>query len=170
MSNQQAGVFIAVIGIVLVIVAAVLLVYDKKGRKKYTGRINGTVIGHRWRHTENMSYPCAVVSYWVDGREYQCVQRYRAILYNSVKHAKADWEIDEKYRLHRYQTRKCEYHVNPIEDWFPVNSQMTVCYIPEKPHKAYCGAPAGLGLVWGLLLGVGIGLCAFGILLWFLPG
>lgn len=145
MSDQQAGIFTAVIGIVLVIVAAVLWIYDKIERRKYTGRINGTVIGHRWRHTENMSYPCAVVSYWIDGREYQCVQKYRAILYNSVKHARVDWEIDEKYRLHRYQTRKCEYHVNPIDDWFPVNSQMHSLLYPGKTSQGILRGTCGTG-------------------------
>lgn len=116
MSNQQAGVCIFVLGVLFLIVTLIVMLWDENRIKKYTEQIQGTVAGHKWVNTENMSYSCAIVTYFVDGKEYQCMQRYRAVFYNSVKHAKCDWELDEKYRLHSYVTRKCESHVNPTED------------------------------------------------------
>lgn len=167
MTNQQAGVFIAMIGALFLIVAIVSLIWDKCRKKKYTEQINGTVVGHKWMHTENMSYPCAILTYTVNQREYQCQQRYSAVMYNSVKHAKYDWEIDEKYRLHSYVTRKCEIHVNPVEDWFPIGSQMLVYYVPGKPQKAYCGALVSMKLMSVIFAGVGALVLMFGLLLHF---
>lgn len=156
MTNQQAGICIALLGLIFVIAALIILICDKTRIKKYSARTMGTVTGHKWIHTENVMYPIALLTYTVDGQTYQCRQRYRAIIYNSAKHAETDWEIDEKYRLHSYVTRKCERHVNPIEDWFPVGSQMPVHYVPGKPKKAYCGSLVNLSILWIVMGSVGL--------------
>lgn len=50
----------------------------------------GTIIGHRWVHVKEDMYPQAIVSYMIDGQEYQCKQTYKSYTYNSMKHAKQD--------------------------------------------------------------------------------
>lgn len=156
MTTGQAGLFIALLGFTCVIAAIIILICDKSRIKRYSSTTLGTVTGHKWISVENMSYPVAILSYNVNGQFFSCRQRYRAVIYNSVKHAEADWEIDDKYRLHSYVTRKCERHVNPIEDWFPVGSQMPVHYNPNKPKKAYCGSLINLSIMWIVIGSVGL--------------
>lgn len=167
MSNQVAGIFIAMIGMLFLAVAVISWICDKSRRGKYTEQVYGTVIEHEWVHAENVAYPRAVLTYTVNQREYRCVQRYSSVIYNTVKHAKYDWEIDDKYRLHSYVTRKCEIHVNPVEDWCPIGSQMPVYYVPGKPQKAYCGALVSMKLMRIIFAGVGVLAFVFGILLHF---
>ena len=165
MSSQQAGVFILIIGLGFIAVAAFVMLWDRTRGKKYTEQVYGTIIGHKWIRANDMRVPCAVVQYAVDGKEYRCIQRYRLVMFNSVKHAEADWILDEKYRLHCYVTRKCQRHVNPAEELFPINSQMPVYYIKGNPHKSYCGSLRGMGLLWIILGSMGMILVFFGVLL-----
>ena len=169
MTNRQAGFFILIIGAVICLAVIVLLIWDKRRKYKYTESVMGTVVSHKrccaGSGNGSVIYPCAVVEYEVDGRRYQCLQRYAAVYYNSIKRAEYDWEIDGKYCLHCYMTSRCRNHVDPVRDWFPVGSTMEVRYVPGKPQKAYCGALLSMRLP-GLIMGpFGAGLCLFGALL-----
>lgn len=168
MTNAQAGFCISLLGILFIAAAVILTVWEKNRVKKYSAVAVGTVIGHKWVQQSEISYPCAILSYAVDGTDYQCRQTYRSVNYNSAKHAKQDWELDTDYRLHSYVTRKCEKHVNPVEDWFPVGSQFPVYYIPKKPEKAYCGALSSLKLAEITVGCAGIIILLFGALLQFI--
>lgn len=168
MTNAQAGFCISVLGLLLAATAVVLTVYDKNRFKKYSAMAIGTVTGHKWVHQSEISYPCAVLSYTVEGTDYQCRQTYRSVSYNSAKHAKRDWELDTDYRLHSYVTANCEKHVNPVEDWFPVGSQFPVYYLPKRPEKAYCGALPSLKLAEIITGCTGIIILLFGALLQFI--
>lgn len=165
MTNQQAGLFIALLGLTFLVAAIIILICDKTRIKKYSAQTMGTVTGHKWIHAEYSMYPVSLLSYTVDGQTYKCRQRYRAIITHTVPHAKQDWVLDEKYRLLRYRARNCDKHVDPIEDWFPVGSQMPVHYVPGKPKKAYCGSLVNLSIMWIVMGATGIFMALLGVLL-----
>ena len=169
MKNQQAGFFILIVGVVICLAAIAVLIWDKLRKYKYTESVMGTVISHKRCRMDtghgSVSYPCAVVEYGVDGRKYQCIQKYATVYYNSMKRAEYDWEIDEKYCLHCYVTSRCRNHVDPVRDWFPVGSAMEVRYVPGKPRKAYCGALQSMRLIFLIMGPFGAALCLFGALL-----
>ena len=169
MTNGQAGFFILMTGILMCLAALMILIWDKTRKYRYTGSVMGTVVSHEWRRMDSgrglVTYPCAVVEYVAEGKRCQCLQRFTAVCYNSVKHADYDWVLDEKYRLHCYVTRYCINHVDPVRDLFPVGSSMEVYYVPGKPEKAFCGSLQSLSLVWVILGAFGLGTGLFGVLL-----
>lgn len=165
MTNQQACIFIMGIGIIFLVIPFILFIWDKNRRKKYTETAIGTVIDHHWGHTEHASYPYPILSYNVNGVDYKRRLTYSSVSYNNIKHAKADWSLDEKYGLHIYTTRKCTHHINPIDDWFPLGSTLPIYYIPNKPWKSYCGALMNIKLA-GIIMGsIGVLITLLGILL-----
>ncbi len=147
-------IFISVGSLLLLIVSTILLII-KGSRRKFSASTVGTVIGHKWRSNGNCSYPYPQLSYRIGNQDYTCSFSYSSVSYNNAKHAEADWILDEKYGLHIYLTRKCDRHVNPVTEWFPIGSSMPVYYDPSNPKKAYSGGLTNLKLV-GLISG-GIG-------------
>lgn len=165
MINQQAGYCILAIGIAMIIGALIIMCWDKTRKKKYTEIVAGKVIGHKWRKSGSMPYPCAVVEYTVDNRTHQCLQGYAAIYKNSHKYAECDWEIDDKYCLHRYAASRCKKQINPTEDLLPIGSAMDVYYVLGKPQKAYSGSLPSMKLLWLILGLTGLEIAVFGGLL-----
>ncbi len=170
MTNAQTGVLLFFLGFLLILSAFILSLWDRKRSKKYSSVAVGTVIKHQFMCKNDISYPRAIVEYSIDGKNYQCKQTYRSVSYNSLKHAKQDWELDENYGLHIYSTRKCERHVNPVENLFPLGSNLIVHYVPERPEKAYCGALISTNLIETILCVIGTFLALFGTLLQFIQG
>lgn len=165
MSNRMAGVCIVLLGAIFLVAAVVILIWDSGRERKFGGTVYGVVVGHKWIQKSEMGFPVAIVEYVVDGNRYTVRQTYRAMIYNSAKHASENWEIDSKYRLCRYSNRKCGRIVDPTVDWFPVHSQMEVHYVPGNPGKAYCGALGSAALICKILLPVGAFVIVFGFLL-----
>lgn len=165
MRNQDVGIWVLLLGILTCFAAILIKIWDGKRKYKYNQTVDGTVVGYKWHNTNSVKYPCAVVEYVVDGKKYRCQQRYATVHYHGLKSAKYDWEIDEHYGLHRYDTTRCENHVNLTTDRFPVNSTIKVHYIADHPKKAYCGALQSLKLLWILLGCTGLGYGVVGILL-----
>lgn len=165
MTNAQAGFWITIIGTIFIIASIVVTIYDKIRYHKYDEIIQGTIVGHKIKHLREISYPIAIVEYNVNGQTYQVKQNYSMVMYNTAKHSKYNWVIDDKYCLHHYLSRKCEYHVDLIHDKFPVGSKIDVCYCSNKPQKAYCGALASMFLFQIIFLLTGLFIMIFGILL-----
>ncbi len=165
MTNQQAGYCILAIGMAMFIAALITMFWDKQRKKKYSEVVTGKIVDHQWRRMNSMLYPCAVVEYTVGYETCQCVQSYAMVHMNASKHAKYDWELDDAYCLHSYISSKCEIHVDPIEEWYPLGREMDVHYVAGKPHKAYCGALASMRLAWRILGIVGLEIAVFGLLL-----
>ena len=153
------------IGVLFLLIAVALFLSNNNKQKKYSETAVGTVIEHRWGHTDNHSYPYPVLSYNVGGIDYTRKFTYSSISYNSFKHAEADWMLDDNYGLHMYVTRKCDRHINPMEEWFPLGSTMPVYYHPDKPWKSYCGGLVNLKLVGIIMGGIGMLFTIIGILL-----
>ncbi len=167
MTNSKAGFYILLLGLTFLSLSFILAFWDKNRAKKYSSTTVGTVVEHKWVHGNNISYPCAVLEYYVSGQKYICRQTYRSVCFNSMKHAEFDWNLDKDYSLHSYVTRKCKNHINPAQEWFPIGSQMPVYYTPQNPKKAYSGALRSLKLVQTISGCMGIFMVLFGILLQF---
>ncbi|MCD7840301.1 MAG: hypothetical protein LUG46_06750 [Erysipelotrichaceae bacterium] len=165
MTNVQAGFYIMIIGMIFIVAAIVITIYDKLRYHKYDEIVKGTIIGHKIKHQKEIMYPIAIVEYNVNGQICQVKQNYSMIMYNTVKHSKYNWVIDDKYRLHHYISRKSENIVDLTKDIFPVGSKMNVHYCLNKPQKAYCGALTSMFLFQIILFLAGLFIVAFGMLL-----
>ena len=167
MIEQLTGLIFAGIGALLLLITILLLAWDSRRKIRYSETAIGTVVAHKWGHIEHSSYPYPVLSYNVGGIDYKRSLTYSCVTYNSFKHAEADWILDENYKLHIYVTRKCDRHINPMEDWFPLGSTMPVYYVAGKPWKSYCGALISMKLA-GIITGfIGLFFTAFGLFMHF---
>lgn len=165
MTNAQAGFYIMIIGMIFIVVAIVITIYDKLRYRKYDEVIKGTIVGHKPKHQREISYPIAIVEYNVNGQIYQVKQSYSMVMYNTAKHSKYNWVIDDKYKLHHYVSRKSENIVGLIDDMFPIGSKIDVHYCSNKTQKAYCGALTSMFLFQIIFFLTGLFIMIFGILL-----
>ncbi len=164
MTNKQVGILLIILGIAICIISLIIKKYDNVRKYKYNKTVNGKVVGHKWHNLRSVSYPYAIVEYTVDNQTYMCPQKFSVIYRNTLAHAKNDWEIDKNYALHIYRTSKCENHIDPIKDLFPIGSTLEVHYMEDNPNKAYCGSLINLKLFF-LILGIdGLSIICLGIL------
>ena len=140
------GIFLLLGGFVLIFLSFTLfykyLIQDKRCNKKTKGIVTGYTMARYGSKGSGVHLP--IVNYWVDGKEYQVKGPiFKAYIVKNVTNPfhknELEVEADEKQRLiiKRHTNTFVGIYKNPMEELYPLNSEIDVFYDPHRPKFSY---------------------------------
>lgn len=156
------------IGLLMILAGVIILLLKKRRAGLCTEKTTGKYIKHQF-NGNGVFYP--KVGYTVNGIDYKVSKKFRAIVTKSVtglpNAIKPEaWE-DEKGRLVVKRGSSVSYSELAEKLW-PLGGETTVWYDPNKPKRSYVERPVTTDLSFIILVSMGAGLAALGVLIFFL--
>ena len=139
------GILLGIGGLVLVVLAFLIGYKYLVQESRCTARIRGTVIRYTRAYYggEDSGVHLPVVSYAVDGEEYTVTgPKYKAYVTHTRRSPLTEnrMEFEEKgqvFRVYNYINSVAGRYYNPMEELYPLHSQLEVYYDPDHPKCAY---------------------------------
>lgn len=139
------GILLGIGGLVLVVLAFLIGYKYLVQESRCTARIRGTVIRYTQAYYggEDSGVHLPVVSYAVDGEEYTVTgPKYKAYVTHTRRSPLTEnrMEYEEKgqvFRVYNYINSVAGRYYNPMEELYPLHSQLDVYYDPDHPKCAY---------------------------------
>lgn len=173
-----AGISVAGAGLIVCLIAIPFLLREKKLISNCSARTAGRVVKYRSGGDTRASWISPLVEFYVDGKAYRAYRHYKGVVKPVTSKPMIDPEtgkllpfyVDEKEWFHKqiYNTRTLQkegIERKTVEEIWPIGSEMTVVYNPNKPKQAFVEKVVTISNIAGIsLLSCGGGLIALGVL------
>ena len=139
------GILLGIGGLVLVALAFLIGYKYLVQEFRCTARIKGTVIRYTRAYYggEDSGIHLPVVAYAVDGKKYTVTgPKYKAYVTRTKRSPKTEnrmvyKEQGQVFWVYNYVNSVAGRYYNPMEELYPIHSQLDVYYDPNKPKCAY---------------------------------
>lgn len=157
------------IGLILFAIGIFMKVMRDKKAKKCTATVTGHVVKHRFY---GKGHAAPIVKYTVKGKNYQVRRKFNGVVSKKIVKpgyymAESGASVTERDYLHIPKSAITNLGAMAEELW-PIDSEMTVYYNPDKPRKAYAERlPVGASLATIMFVIFGVCIIALAVLMYF---
>lgn len=134
--NLLFFIIFASLGLIFLILSLIFRNKDKKMLEQCNQTIKGKVIKYTLWNNEGVHFP--IVEYIVDNAKYEQRLKYGWIISKSSSFNKVKAEVENDVKSDNLVVRS-NMHIstNPLQEQFPVGTEVDVYYNPQSPKKSY---------------------------------
>lgn len=124
------------IGLILMFLSLVFKCIDNKCLKECNQKITGKVIDYTFWHNSHVHFP--IVEYIVDNMKYTQHLKYGWVMYTASSFHPRKSKVKNDVKNENLVISKNSYiFTNPLEEHFPIGSELEVYYNPQNPKESY---------------------------------
>ena len=169
-----SGISIAGAGIIFCIIAILFFAREKTLINNCTCRTTGKIVKYRRGGANRATWISPMVEFTIGGKTYHAFRHYKATKVIITNEPHMDVEsgkylqcyVDDKDVFHRQICHNPGAVKKSVEEIWPIGSDMTVIYNPQKPSQAFVDKVVSISNIAGIVfVSCGAGFIALGILL-----
>lgn len=124
------------VGIILLILSLIFKMQDKKMVKQCNQITKGKVIKYTLWNNNGVHFP--IVEYIINNVKYNQRLKYAWIISKSSSFNRVKTEVENDVQKDNLViNRNAHIYTNPLEEQFPVGTELDVFYNPKNPNKSY---------------------------------